>query len=204
MLERDFMLSGVVQIDETYYGSKVRGRSTARYSPKYAIMGAVEKGEHGRLKLEVVKQPDATVAASFIRRNIALGAVIHSDESRIYHSLKYTYEHATVNHSEHQYVYEGVTSNKIENAWMHTKRMLRGIHIRVSGKHLPLYGREFQFRYNTRHMSSGEQFDQWFGQSFGKVLTYKQLVAAKSVQPLALRGWARKRAAMPVQLKLGL
>lgn len=204
MQEQDRILSGVVEIDETYIGPKSRGRSSARYSKKYAVMGAVEKGKYGKIALHVVKQPDATVAMDFIRRYIKPGSVIHTDESRIYHGLKYQYEHATVNHSQRQYVSGGgVTSNKIENGWMHGKRFLKGHHIKVSGKHLSTYMcGAYQFRYNTRDLDATERFNKWFGQSFGRVLTYKQLVAKQATEPLALRGWARKRAAMPVQMSL--
>jgi len=204
MTERDFMLDGTVQMDETYVGPKVRGRTTARYSSKYAVLGAVEKGKYGRIKLEVVKQPDATVAMDFIRKYIKLGTLIHTDESRIYWNLRYTYDHQTVNHSKRQYVFEGITSNKIENAWSHLKRLIRGRHIRVSGKHLPLYAREFQFRYNTRSLTVDERFNQLIGQGVSQLLPYNKLVTAQAVPPLALRGWARKRAAMPAQLSLGL
>lgn len=202
MEEDDIVLSGIVQIDETYVGPKSKGRSSARYSKKYAIMGAVEEGEFGRVKLQVVKQPDATVAAGFIRENVELGSALRTDESRIYNAVRYNFEHSTVNHSQHQYVDAGVTTNKIENAWMHTKRLLRGTYIRVTGKHLQLYAHEFQFRYNNRHKNGNDRFDQWFSQAWGRVLTYKQLRERRATQPLAPRGWARKRALMPVQMRL--
>jgi hypothetical protein len=203
MQDDDVMLSGVIQIDETYVGPKLIGRSSARYSKKYAVMGAVESGKGGKIALRVVKQPDATVAMEFIRDYVKYGSVIHTDESRIYNRLKYEYEHATVNHSERQYVFEGVTSNKIENGWMHGKRLLRGHHIKVSGKHLSAYMcGGYQFRYNNRSLNAAGRLDKWLKQAFGKVLTYRQLKAKRAVDPLALRGWARKRASMPVQMSL--
>jgi len=205
MEQKDIILTGAVQIDETYVGPKARGRTSARYSRKYAIIGAVETRPYGRMVLEVVKQPDATVAMEFIRQHIKPGTVIYTDESRIYSNLRYQYEHATVNHSQRQYVVNGITSNKIENSWMHTKRMLRGHHIWVSGKHLSTYaGGGHQFRYNTRGMGASKRFEAWFDQAWGKVLTYRQLLAKRATEPLALRGWARKRSLLPTQLSLGL
>ena len=203
MEDKDIVLSGVVQIDETYVGARARGRSTARYSNKYAVIGAVESQPHGKMALMVVKQPDTTVARQFIQQYIKPGTHIFTDESRIYNTVKYQYEHGTVNHSQRQYVTEGVTTNKIENGWMHAKRILKGRHIRVSGKHLSTYMcGGHQFRYNTRGLSINERFEKWFSQAWGKVLTYRQLLAKRAAEPLALRGWARKRALMPVQMSL--
>jgi hypothetical protein len=203
MEEKDIVLSGLVQIDEMYYGAKSRGRSTARYSNKHAIMGAVEARRGGKAVFAVVKQPDTTVARLFIEQHIKPDATIHTDESRIYGWVRHRYEHATVNHSQRQYVVEGVTSNKIENSWMHTKRVIKGRHIWVSGKHLSTYVTGgHQFRYNARDLSADQRLDKWFGQAWGKTLTYKQLLAKRAVEPLALRGWARRRAALPVQTTL--
>src|SRR6266540_1280990 len=200
MKDNGIQLSGNVQIDETYYGAKSRGRSTARYSKKFAIIGGVESRLFGKAVFMVVKQPDATVAMQFIRNHIKPGTVVQTDESRIYGNLRYQYEHATVNHSQHQYVSEDVTSNKIENNWMHAKRLLKGRHIRVSGKHLSTYiCGGFQFRYNTRGLTAEQRIEQWFIQARSTPpLTYSQLKAKQAVKPLALRGWARKRAGLPV------
>lgn len=197
------MLEGVVQIDEMYVGPRAIGRSSARYSKKYGVMGAVESRPGGKMVLQVVKQPDATVARQFIERYIKPGTLIHTDESRIYRSLKYTHEHDTVNHSQRQYVFNGVTTNKAENLWMHGKRLLKGVHIRVLGKHLAAYLRGgYQFRYNNRDLNAEQRIKLCLRQGWGKVLTYKQLKERRATQPMPLRGWARKRAAMPVQMSL--
>ena len=205
MQTKKLILHGVVQMDEVYFGPKSRGRSSARFAKKYALLGAVEAGPNGRMALEVVKQPDATVTRLFVERHIKPGAHIVTDESSIYKWLEYLYEHDKVNHSRHEYVRAGgITTNLIENRWHHLRRNVRGRHIHVSGKHLSTYAAGgFQFRYNTRHLTADERLDTWLGQAFGSVLTYKELLQKRPTQPLALRGWARKQAALPVQLRLG-
>ena len=45
----------------------------------------------------------------------------------------------------------GVTVNAIEGFWAQLKRGINGTHIHVSGKHLPKYLGEFEFRWNNRH-----------------------------------------------------
>ncbi len=181
-----------------YHGAKAKGRSSARYGNKWGIMGAVEEGKDGQLALEVVKQPDSTVVRDFFDAHIAPNAQIVTDESRIYNTIRHRYQHDTVNHSQRQYVVAGATTNAIENVWHHVRRMVR-VHIHLSGKHLSTRLGGFQFRYNTRNLTDGLKFERWFGQAWGKTYPYKQMVAKQAVQPLALRGWARKRAMMPVQ-----
>ena len=203
MEDANLVLEGPVQIDEMYVGPKSRGRTSARYSNKYAVIGGVEDKPNGRMVVEVVKQPDATVAMDFIRRRIKPGSVITTDDSRIYHNLKHQYQHETINHSARQYVVNGVTTNRMENGWMHGKRLIKGHHIRVSGKHLSTYvAGGHQFRFNVRGNTDEERFNAWLGQTRGVVLTYRQLLAKKPTKPLALRGWARKRAKLPVQTSL--
>jgi transposase len=40
-----------------------------------------------------------------------------------------------------------------EGFWAQLKRSINGTHIHVSGKHLPKYLGEFEYRYNMRHVS---------------------------------------------------
>jgi len=59
--------------------------------------------------------------------------------------------HGTVNHASGQYVSaKGVTVNGLESFWSQLKRGINGTHIHVSGKHLPKYLMEFEFRHNRR------------------------------------------------------
>ena len=43
-------------------------------------------------------------------------------------------------------------TNSIEGYWSQVKQSIRGTHIHVSGKHLPKYLAEVDFRHNTRSM----------------------------------------------------
>lgn len=196
------MLTKKLAVDELYCGPRAKGRSSARYQKKFAVMGAVEQNPNGRVALEVVKQPDSTVVMDFFAAHIAPDASVSTDESRIYGMLRHRYEHKTVNHSQRQYVHMGVTTNHIENVWMHVRRKIR-VHIHLSGKYLSSYliG-SFQFKYNYRHLSDGQRFAKWFDLAWDKTLPYKQMLRKQAVEPLALRGWARKRAMMPVQMRL--
>ncbi len=49
-----------------------------------------------------------------------------------------------------EYARGDVHVNTLESFWAILKRSIRGTHIHVSGKHLPKYLGEFEFRYNRR------------------------------------------------------
>jgi transposase len=69
-----------------------------------------------------------------------------------YKKLKVSFaDHKVINHSEGYYVWEGHSTNRIENYWSTLKRMIKGTHISVSRKHLPKYIAENSFRYVNRH-----------------------------------------------------
>jgi hypothetical protein len=46
----------------------------------------------------------------------------------------------------------GVTVNHLEGFWNVLKRGINGTHIHVSGKHLPKYLGEFEYRWNMRQV----------------------------------------------------
>lgn len=106
------------------------------------------------------------------------GTMIYSDQWRAYNTLKRRgYGHGVVNHSERQYVVDGVNyTQNIENVWSQLKRSVFGVYHQISPKHLQLYCNEVEFRYNTRHLNDGQRFDAWMKLIEWKRLTYDELI----------------------------
>lgn len=142
-------LSVIVEVDETYVGGKVK-ETHGRFSNKVAVIGAVEKKKDGRIKTTVTKTADATIAPPFIKASVKSKASIQTDESKIYHRVKWDYSHDFVTHKAEEYVRDGVSTNTIDGAWDHLKLGLKAIYMGVSPKHLGKYCDEFAYRYNTR------------------------------------------------------
>lgn len=140
-----------VEIDETLVGGRRKGGKRGRGAPgKTIVMGMLERG--GNVMAKVVPNVQRVTLHTVIEANVAKGATIHTDELGSYDGLaKKGYQHATVNHSAREYVSEnGVTVNALENFWRHLKCSIKGTHISVSGKHLELYVKEFEWRFNRR------------------------------------------------------
>ncbi|MGI8738079.1 MAG: IS1595 family transposase [Gammaproteobacteria bacterium] len=85
-----------------------------------------------------------------MRQHSEAGSEIHTDEFSSYLWLDSSeFAHKSVKHSE-LYVDGDVHVNGVENVWSLFKRGIMGVFHKVSGKYLPLYLNEVEFRYNNR------------------------------------------------------
>lgn len=147
MAEGGDMLSGEVELDETYIGGRRNMRN--KFSNKSAVFGVVERG--GEIRAKHVKSTGARVLIPEINATVQKGSKIHSDEWGAYRTLQHRgYSHTTVNHSTLEYVRGTAHTNTIEGFWSQLKRSLDGTYHAVSPKYLQLYVNEFVYRYNRR------------------------------------------------------
>jgi transposase-like protein len=147
-------LGGIVEIDETYMGGRVRGKGIKEAKrQKHVVMGAVQRG--GQLRLQHV--PDATINTmrGFITATISGDTErVMTDDHRGYPAAlapHFTGRHETVNHIAKEYVRGDVYTNSIESAFSLLKRGMIGQFHKLSGKHLHRYLREFEYRFNRRN-----------------------------------------------------
>ena len=74
-----------------------------------------------------------------------------TDDAKVYRKLGSKYPHEVIKHSDKQYVVGAIHTNTIEGFWSIFKRGVVGTFHKVSAKYMPLYVREFEFRYNNRN-----------------------------------------------------
>jgi transposase-like protein len=143
-------LTGVVEVDETYVGGKVRGRGRGYMGNKTMVMGAIQRGG----KLRVKTGPDNTrrTLHGFINETVADDAeAIYTDEWQAYRGIAdHNTRHETVEHGADEWVRGDVHTNTVESAWSLFDRAVIGSYHKVSKKHLPAYLQEFEFRFNNR------------------------------------------------------
>jgi transposase-like protein len=172
------LLSGIVEADETYVGGKPRNRQkrwqgvkkTGRGTDKAPVMLVVERG--GRCRSQHVTNVSGAEVKDVIRRNVDRSARIMTDSFRSYAGLSKEFAgHETVNHHI-EYVRGDVYTNTAEGYFATLKRGLTGIYHHVSEEHLHRYLSEFDFRYNTRHVTDAERTRLALSQTVGKRLMY--------------------------------
>lgn len=165
-------LDGDVEMDEFWSGGKTT--IDKKFSNKTPVVGAVER--NGRVITEVTQDASATTLQRVMRKHIAQGANIYTDDWKgYYRTAMIGYNHKTVVHSAKQYVDGMAHTNTIEGFWSILSRGIDGIYHHVSRKHLKRYCYEYQYRYNTRGMTDGERFTDYFARVNGK-LAYKELI----------------------------
>ena len=143
-------LTGIVEIDETFVGGKVRGKGRGYKGNKAVVVGAVQRG--GKIVLEVIHARDTASLHDFVERFTADETEAYfTDEWAPYQGIAdHNTRHETVNHSIEEWVRGDVHTNTVEGVWSLLKRSIIGAYHRVSVKHLNAYLDELEWRFNNR------------------------------------------------------
>jgi transposase-like protein len=145
-----FPLKGIVEVDETYVGGKVRGMGRGYKGNKAIVVGAVQRG--GKIVLQVAQDNRRKTLHGFIRANTDPETeAIYTDEWPAYKGIgDADTRHEAVNHRAEEWVRGDVHTNTVEGVWSLFKRSLIGSFHRVSVKHLDAYLDELEWRFNNR------------------------------------------------------
>jgi predicted RNA-binding Zn-ribbon protein involved in translation (DUF1610 family)/transposase-like protein len=145
------MLSGFVEIDETFIGGKQKRQERSRHGTnKMIVMGMVERG--GRILAGPVADTTQNTLEPIVLRNVHPESLVATDEAGAYNDLRHSFrQHGRVQHSAEEWVRGSFHTNTIEGHWSQFKRAVRGTHVHVSAKHLWKYVSEFSYRRNMRY-----------------------------------------------------
>ena len=183
----------VVEADEAYIGgsrsnwsNEKRANTPKNFDHKTAVVAIIERAESedevSQVKASVISDTKHETIRAEIRKNVAEGAVLNTDESAAYSSLASEYWHTTVNHSASEYSRGNVTTNRVEGWISLFKRGLKGTHIHVAPFHLDRYLDDQTFRFNNRKTNDFGRFDICVSQVKGRRLTYKQLTGRTAIR----------------------
>jgi transposase-like protein len=156
------LLSGRVEVDETYLGASeegFRGRKTEKKA--LIVIAAQEKGPAiGRIRMRRIQDASANSLEPFVEESIVLGSVVHTDGWVGYAGLKKRgYQHEiTVLAKHNESAFELLP--RVHQVVGLLKDWLAGtFHGGMSHEHLDYYLDEFTFRFNRRtSMSRGKLF----------------------------------------------
>ena len=145
-----YKLGGSVEMDETYFGGKRKGKR-GRGSENKTLVGVAlqltETGAPQYLKMKVIPDAKGRTLKSFAIENIEQGSVVHSDALASYNSLQEDY---TTDMQKYD--------PKDENGrlkWLHVmisniKANIEGAYHGLEGTYLQRYLDEFCYRFNRR------------------------------------------------------
>jgi transposase-like protein len=152
LLQPASLLSGVVEIDESFIGPKVRGKGKGNWKGnKRVLMGAKERG--GRVAIKHAESADRMTIREFLKQHIGDDVTtIYSDDNSAYDDMNTpTRKHEMVKHGSEEWVRGDVHTNGVEGVWGLFKRSIIGSFHKISHKHLDRYIDEFEFRFNNRN-----------------------------------------------------
>ena len=177
---KDFKLSGEVQVDETYFGGidknkKLSKRSKNKWEKERVMVQGLRSGN--KVKTHIVNNKLRKTLIKNIEKNVVLGSHIMTDETYSYRVLKNHFLHSSVKHIENQYYKQGTTTNGIESVWSLMKRGYKGIYHHWSKKHLHRYLNEFTFRLDKGNcsISTMNRIESLIRNTANRRLTYETL-----------------------------
>ena len=164
------LLTGIIEMDETYIGGKPRRKNKSddddfnnprgRGTKKECVVGMIERG--GKVKTQQQKKLKFSDLKEIVDNNInTFKSTLLTDDYRGYKPFKRVIPHYSVNHSKGEYSRNGINTNSIESFWAIVKRGMFGQFHWVSKKYLSRYMDEFFWRFNNRDSESN--FDDLVG-----------------------------------------
>ena len=176
------MLSGHVEVDETFIGGKARNMHIEKRKrritgtgthDKVPVIGIMERG--GKVRTTVVPNRKKKALQAEVRKHVKAGSALYSDALLSYEGLAGEYAHQVMDHAV-AYVDGNVHTNSLENFWSLLKRSISGTYVSVEPYHLFRYLDEQAYRFNNRKdMNDFDRFKLAASQIVGKRLTWNEV-----------------------------
>ncbi|MDO4777853.1 MAG: IS1595 family transposase [Cardiobacteriaceae bacterium] len=144
-LQADQVFEGSVELDESYFGGKRKGKRGRGAAGKVVVFGILKRG--GKVYTVVVDNAKRESLFPVITKKILPDSVVYTDSLSSYDVLDVSgFHHHRINHSK-AFVERQNHINGIENFWNQAKRVLRKYNS-IDRKSFPLFLKECEFRFN--------------------------------------------------------
>jgi transposase-like protein len=160
MKDEDCILSGIIEIDETYVGGSISNKNyfTKLKSGKYhktgmehmvPVLGMIQR--KGKIILKVLEKASGIEIKPYIKTKVTSGSTIITDGFGGYYGLNDHFEnHIILNHSKYKRSINKYNTSTLEGFWTLVKRSFIGQYHKISKDHLQDYLNELAFKYNNR------------------------------------------------------
>jgi len=145
-VEAGEFLSGEIEVDESYFGGRRKGKRGRGAGGKIPVFGLLKRG--GRVYTKIIEDAKAATLMPIIQEKVIPDSIVYSDCWRGYNVLDVSeFKHYRINHSKlfadrHNHI------NGIENFWNQAKRHLRKFN-GVPKENFPLFLKECEWRFNN-------------------------------------------------------
>ena len=181
--ERD-VLSGTVEVDETFGGGLERNKHESRKlhagrggTDKSIVLGVKER-ESRRVRAKVIEDTKRPTLHGYIGNKVEPGSTVNTDDFKSYEKLD-GYSYRSVRHSVGEYVDKMAHINGIESFWPMLKGAHKGVYHKFSRKNLNRYVNEFVVLYNIRGLNTVNQMEVLVAGMIGRRIMCKDLVSGE-------------------------
>ncbi len=145
-VEDETPFSGEIEVDESYFGGKRKGKRGRGAAGKVPVFGLLKRG--GKVYTKIIPNAKATTLMPIMQERITPDSVVYTDSLSSYNVLDVScFKHYRINHSE-LFADRKNHINGIENFWNQAKRHLRKFN-GVPTDHFHLYLKECEWRFNN-------------------------------------------------------
>lgn len=143
--ETGIVFEGEVEVDESYFGGKRKGKRGRGASGKVPVFGLLKRG--GKVFAEIIPDAKSKTLIPIIKEKVMPDSIVYTDSLPSYNALDISeFKHLRVNHSKlfaqnHNHI------NGIENFWNQAKRHMRKFN-GVPKKNFRLFLKECEWRFN--------------------------------------------------------
>ena len=146
--EKESIFKGEIEIDESYFGGKYKGKRGRGSENKVPVFGILKR--NGKVYTQIIPDSKANTLIGIVKNKIETASTVYSDRFRSYDSLVLNgYEHHRINHSL-EFAQGRTHINGIESFWSFCKRRLARFNgLRKQDYYLHI--KECEFRFNQRN-----------------------------------------------------
>ena len=157
--ESEAMFGGEIEVDESYFGGKRKGKRGRGAAGKIPVFGLLKRG--GRVYTKIIRDASSETLIPIIKRKVVPDSIVYSDCWRAYNVLDVSdFKHFRINHSE-LFADKKNHINGIENFWNQAKRHMRKFN-GVPKAQFGLYLKECEWRFNNPDPQAQlSQIKQW-------------------------------------------
>ena len=139
------LLSGEVEVDESYFGGRRKGKRGRGAAGKIPVFGILKR--KNKVFTKMIPNAQAKTLMPIMQSKIKPDSIVYTDSLSSYNVLDVSeFKHERINHDK-TFVHNGKHINGIENFWNQAKRHLRKYN-GIPKEHFHLYLKECEWRFN--------------------------------------------------------